>query len=758
MTISRLHRPFSSLVLAFSLLSLVACGGGGGKGGNNGPSSQAASVSSETLSLSSAGSSISSQVGTVSSASTLSASSHNSSDLGSASSQSQGDTNNSSISLNSSSASSVLVVIGNSSKAASSEAAHSSLPFSSSSASSIASDTSPNPFAFTASVDAELSALVTSDAVVITGIDALTPISITGGEYALDGGAFTSAAGMVGNGQSVVVRVTASASHSSTLKAQLTVGDQSAEFTVTTLADRVPDAFSFLPETNAELETLYSSNTITVTGIDAETPISILGGSYSINGGEFTSNAANVSLNDTVTVQGLSAAGNDLTQEVILTIGGVSATYSITTLADAIPPVATFNFPTPYTMSPDESVIVRGMATDFNGVAQVKLRVRAYHLNSPEETIATTEVDATPLEQDGIKDFSSWTASIPLTADAENEIKVIATDERGNTIALEDAKQVVIRQAHYKSGFPNEDLPFDRIYTIALDASQERLLLSDRGMLWAVSLLTGENVPFINHSAECNTDFFGMAVDSIDDRIYGVCDYNLVEFELSTGDYIATYPIPSPNYDVHRGIAIDRLNGNNELILIEDRYHTAPTGGQLLGFSLDSKEFRTIASGEMEPAIKSSQGIVAEDGFYWATGGGQTGDASLHKVFKINASTGEREVFSDNSIGSGEPFLAKAPWGSTILQGIIVDNKNNEIIVGEFPSQRLIAINKNTGDRRLLKQLTSPFYDMDFFFQTMPLNETDRYLLLVENNEKTIVVFDLDTQQFVYLTKGKYPY
>lgn len=722
MTISRLHRPFSSLVLAFSLLSLVACGGGGGKGSNNGPSSQAASVSSETLSLSSAGSSIS---------------------------------------LNSSSASSVLVVIGNSSKAASSEAAHSSLPFSSSSASSIASDTSPNPFAFTASVDAELSALVMSDAVVITGIDAPTPISITGGEYALDGGAFTSAAGMVGNGQSVVVRVTASASHSSTLKAQLTVGDQSAEFAVTTLADRVPDAFSFLPETNAELETPYSSNTITVTGIDAETPISILGGSYSINGGEFTSSAANVSLNDTVTVQGLSAAGNDLTQEVILTIGGVSATYSITTLADAIPPVAKFNFPTPYTMSPDESVIVRGMATDLNGVAQVKLRVRAYHLDSPEETIAgsESEIEITPLsEQDGIKDFSTWTATIPLTADAENEIKVIATDERGNTIALEDAKQVVIRQAHYKSGFPNEDLPFDSMFTIALDVSNERVLVSDRGILWAVSLLTGESTPFINHSAQCIGDFLGITLDPIDDRIYGICGYNLVEFDLSTGDYIATYPIPKPNSNDHRGIVIDRLNGKNELVLIENRYHTALSGGQLLGFSLDSKEFRTIASGEMEPAIKSSQGIVAEEGVYWATAGGQTGDASLHKVFKINASTGERTVLSDNATGSGELFTDKVGFDLPILQGIVLDNKNNELIVGEFSTQKLIAINKSTGDRRLLKQFAIPFYDMGFYFHTMPLNEVDRYLLLVEHNNRTILVFDLDTQQFVYLTKDKYPF
>ncbi len=90
------------------------------------------------------------------------------------------------------------------------------------------------------------------------------------------------------------------------------------------------------------------------------------------------------------------------------------------------------------------------------------------------------------------------------------------------------------------------------------------------------------------------------------------------------------------------------------------------------------------------------------------------------------------------------------------MQGIIPDNKSNEVIVGEFNTQKLFAINKDTGDRRLLQQFTSPFYEMDISFHTMPINEADRYLLLVEYSNRTIIVFDLDTQQFVYLTKKKF--
>jgi hypothetical protein len=40
-------------------------------------------------------------------------------------------------------------------------------------------------------------------------------------------------------------------------------------------ADTTPDAFSFTDETNASLNTLYTSNTITISGINAAASVSI---------------------------------------------------------------------------------------------------------------------------------------------------------------------------------------------------------------------------------------------------------------------------------------------------------------------------------------------------------------------------------------------------------------------------------------------------------------------------------------------------
>jgi agarase len=56
-----------------------------------------------------------------------------------------------------------------------------------------------------------------------------------------------------------------------------------------TQIDATPNAFSFNAITNAVLNSGYTSNAITVTGINTGTSISISNGRYRINAGGFTS-------------------------------------------------------------------------------------------------------------------------------------------------------------------------------------------------------------------------------------------------------------------------------------------------------------------------------------------------------------------------------------------------------------------------------------------------------------------------------------
>lgn len=100
--------------------------------------------------------------------------------------------------------------------------------------------------------------------------------------------------------------------------------------------DTTPAAFSFTDITDATLNTLYTSNAITVSGINYPTSISITGGEYEKNtSGTWVNTSGTVALNDTVRVRQTSSSNNSTTTNTILTIGGVSDTYSVTTVASS---------------------------------------------------------------------------------------------------------------------------------------------------------------------------------------------------------------------------------------------------------------------------------------------------------------------------------------------------------------------------------------------------------------------------------------
>lgn len=101
----------------------------------------------------------------------------------------------------------------------------------------------------------------------------------------------------------------------------------------TTLAmkDDIPDRFMFTDVSTVSLGKRVTSNTITVTGINVPSPISISGGKYSINGGAYSLSSASVVCGDKVTVSVGSSKQLLATVNATLTIGGVSDTFSVIT-------------------------------------------------------------------------------------------------------------------------------------------------------------------------------------------------------------------------------------------------------------------------------------------------------------------------------------------------------------------------------------------------------------------------------------------
>lgn len=191
-------------------------------------------------------------------------------------------------------------------------------------------------FSFTDQTNAELNTTVTSNAITVLctaapGQCTAVSISITGGTYSINGGDYTGNKGFVNNGDTVTVQQTSSANYLTKTDATLTIDDFSDTFSVTTKADTPPDQFTFTDQIHVALNTTYTSNTITVSGIHVAAPVSITGGTYSINGGVYTGDAGAVNNGDTVTVQVVSSDDFETTTEATLTIAGVSDTFSVTT-------------------------------------------------------------------------------------------------------------------------------------------------------------------------------------------------------------------------------------------------------------------------------------------------------------------------------------------------------------------------------------------------------------------------------------------
>ena len=239
-------------------------------------------------------------------------------------------------------------------------------------------DTTPDAFSFTAVTDADVDVPVYSDEITVAGIDEETAIAISGGDgaYSINGGMFTSEDGTVLEGDTVVVRLTASRYSNTVVAADVTIGGLTAVFSVATaaenLVDTIPDAFSFPAVTNATLATVTYSDEITLSGFDGVADLSIEGpGEYSVNGGVFTRNEGIVYPGDTVKVRQASSTYSYTTVSTRVTIGGLSSVFSVTTV-DVVPDPFAF---TPVTDVPDMYPVNSNTITVTGITAETEIRI-----------------------------------------------------------------------------------------------------------------------------------------------------------------------------------------------------------------------------------------------------------------------------------------------------------------------------------------------------------------------------------------------
>ena len=122
-------------------------------------------------------------------------------------------------------------------------------------------DTVPDAFALFDQNDVELNTLVASNEITVSGVNTDTTITISSGEYSIDGGTYTSGVGTVHAGNSVKVRITSASTFDTETSAELNIGGVTESFIVHTKIETVdtnpPRIISTTPEslaTNVDTE------------------------------------------------------------------------------------------------------------------------------------------------------------------------------------------------------------------------------------------------------------------------------------------------------------------------------------------------------------------------------------------------------------------------------------------------------------------------------------------------------------------------
>ena len=199
-------------------------------------------------------------------------------------------------------------------------------------------DGTPSAFTFTDVSSAQLSTVSTSNQITVAGLanNDIAVVTITGGTFSKNGGAYTSTATTAADGNTFTVRVTSSGSYSTAVSTTLNIGTVSDTYTVTTgaePADTQPNAFDFTNQTGLELSTLTYSNTVTIAGINQAVAVSATNGAqFSIAGGGYAT-SGNITSGQTLRIRLTSSGSYSTNVATTITVGSTTDAWTITTRA-----------------------------------------------------------------------------------------------------------------------------------------------------------------------------------------------------------------------------------------------------------------------------------------------------------------------------------------------------------------------------------------------------------------------------------------
>ncbi len=584
-------------------------------------------------------------------------------------------------------------------------------------------------------------------AITVMNINDDAVVNIEGGEYSVGGSGFSALEGAVSPGEEIIVRLRTSATFGETTEATLTVGGVEAEFSATT-EDRavVPTQFVFIDIIEEMTpSTLTESNIITISGINDAAAVQISGGEYQVIGGSgYTSASGTVSNGEQIQVRGLSPTTLAEPTNVLLTIEGLSDTFTLTTLDESAPTV-TILFPPENSMTEGNSVLVRGIAQDDYS------EIQSLEING--EPVETTD------------NFATWQLMINLDPEDNTLIAAVSDNENTNDTAAE----VRVFQDVTRAAYPPSNSPYAGFVVPILfdpDLNQNRIIFGSIDIdgdspetfpaIFSLNLSNGERTLISNGTVTdgavmtapikllpgASTDEI-LVLDFLDSSIYRVFlstgDVETISTNVDRSDDVTIVNPVSMIYNPNNQGQLLIINSDNEaesqLLMLDidsgeaesmvlSYYREDEDFGDIsaIGYDEELSKIVLLASAPstglyeldgnlidyiVEPISTNDQYPLfpIQDGEVFTIDGGAyiVSDDNTSTLFRIRAASGSREVLSDSSTPDGvnnideDISLETTPLGYYIFSHE-VDGLKYEIL----------AVDKETGARVVLSSWERP--------------------------------------------------
>lgn len=430
-----------------------------------------------------------------------------------------------------------------------------------------------------------------------------------------------------------------------------------------TVADTTPDAFSFVDQVDVVPDTQVESGAIVVSGINASATVSVTGGEYAINGGAFTDANGTISNGQSVVVRLTAPSQLLTTADAVLTVGGVSDTFSATTLDDTTAPHAAIQFPPAQSRTESDSVRLHGTASD--------------------DYSDITVVEVNGVTADSVDGFATWSVELPLSP-GSNTLDVRTVDTHGNSNP--SAAQATILS----------EVLFAAPTAVALDPNLDRafVLDHDKNALLSVDLATGERfVLSDNTTPNANNAFVkptAVAFSPGVDRVLVMDEVSirnsvLLSVHPTTGErtVISDNATPNANFPFGKPVAMT-LGFNPGRALVVD-------AGTMAVLSVDlGTGARSVFSDDSVPngdnAFDEPVAIALDE----VNDRALVVDKGLSAIIAVDPLSRERTVLSDNTNMSVDNLFEDPT-------AIVVDQANNRALVTD--NERLIAVDLTTGNR-----------------------------------------------------------